>query len=202
MKRAFVGGALVACAMTSTEHASADVSSWLSAAGGYGLKHNDTTGNYKGAGSATFAIGVGSSPLSSVVVGGILRSTTYFALGTDLGVSARVASGGFARGHWGLALDVGPMWRTFGDGEYGRWPLSAMLLAGGPWGLQLGVGGELLKIAGNDAQARGLIAVFEIDLLRLTVMRQGSTDRYWENPAPAGGRSPSARSRPLAGLLW
>jgi hypothetical protein len=26
-----------------------------------------------------------------------------------------------------------------------------------------------------------------VDLLRLTVMRQGSSERWWYNPAPAGG---------------
>jgi len=182
--------------------ASADVSSWLSAGGGYGLKHNEATGSYARATTASFAIGVGTDPTKSFVVGGVLRSTTYFALGTDLGISARFATGGFARGQWGLAFDAGPMWRTFGSGEYGRWPISAMLIGGAPWGLQLAVGGELLRIAGNDAQAQGIVALLEIDLLRLTVMRQGATDRHWENPSPAGGRSPSASSRPLAGLLW
>ena len=182
--------------------ASADVSSWLSAGGGYGLKRNDSTGTDKSAGSMSVALGVGSDPTKSLVVGGVFRSTTYFGLGTDLGLSARFATGGFARGQWGLALDAGPMWRTFGSGEYGRWPISAMLIGGAPWGVQLAVGGELFRIAGNDAHARGLVALLEIDLLRLTVMRQGATDRFWENPSPAGGRSPSASSRPLAGLLW
>ena len=180
----------------------ADVSSWLSAGGGYGMKHNDSTGKLRDAGSASFAIGVGSDPTRSFVVGGVLRSTTYFGLGTDLGLSARFATGGFARGQWGLAIDAGPMWRSFGSGEYGRWPISAMVIGGAPWGLQLAVGGELFRIAGNDAQARGAVALLEIDLLRLTVMRHGGTDRYWENPSPAGGRSPRASSRPLAGLLW
>jgi hypothetical protein len=31
------------------------------------------------------------------------------------------------------------------------------------------------------------VALIEIDLLRLTVNRQGDTERYWYNPAPAGG---------------
>lgn len=180
----------------------ADVSSWLSAGGGYGLKRNDSTGKYESAGSASFAVGVGTDPTRSFVVGGVLRSTTYFSLGTDLGISARFATGGFARGQWGLALDAGPMWRSFGTGEYGRWPISAMLIGGAPWGVQLAVGGELFRIAGRDAQAQGIVALLEVDLLRLTVMRHGATDRYWENPSPAGGRSPSASSRPLAGLLW
>lgn len=180
----------------------ADVSSWLSVGGGYGLKHNDQTGTYTSAGSASFAIGVGSDPTKNLVIGGLIRSTTYVSLGTDLGFSARLATGGFARGQWGLAFDAGPMWRTFGHGQYGRWPISAMVIGGAPWGLSLGIGGEVLRIAGNDAQARGLVALVEIDLLRLTVMRQGATDRYWENPSPAGGRRASASSRPLAGLLW
>ncbi len=192
--------ALGALCMMHASGARADVSSWLSAGGGYGLKRNDDTGSYSNRGSASFAIGVGTDPMRSFVVGGVFRSTTYFALGTDLGISARFATGGFARGQWGLALDAGPMWRSFGHGEYGRWPISAMLIGGAPWGVQLAVGGELFRIAGNDAQAQGVVALLEIDLLRLTVMRRGATDRYWENPSPAGGRR--ASSRPLAGLLW
>ncbi len=195
---AFAVASSAAC-MMHADLASADVSSWLSVGGGYGLKHDDDRGRYDGAASASFALGVGTDPTKAVVVGGLLRSTTYFSLGTDLGLSARIASGGFARGQWGLALDVGPMWRTFGHGQYGRWPISAMLVGGAPWGVQLAVGGEVLRIAGEDARARGVVALLELDLLRLTVMRQGATDRWWENPSPAGGRM---ASRPLAGLLW
>jgi len=179
--------------------ARADVSSWLSAGGGYGLKRNDATAKTDHAGAMSFTLGVGSDPTRSVVVGGLLRGTTYFGLGTDLGIAARFASGTFARGQWGFAVDAGPIWRTFGSGEYGRWPIAAMLVAGAPWGLQLAVGGELLRVAGGDANARGLVALLEIDLLRLTVMRQGATDRWWENPSPAGGR-PQARG--IDGLLF
>jgi hypothetical protein len=79
-----------------------------------------------------------------------------------------------------------------------------MVTGGAPWGFQLAVGGELLRIAGDDANARGIVAVLELDLLRLTVMRQGATDRWWQNPAPAGGQKPKAAASalPLAGLLW
>ncbi len=200
--RSYVLSTVISIAACSTyaSAARADVSSWLSVGGGYGLKHNDLRSRYDSAASASFALGVGSDPMNKVVVGGVLRSTTYFGMGTDLGFSLRFATGGFARGQWGLALDAGPMWRTFGTGEYGRWPVSAMVIGGAPWGVQLAVGGELLKIAGDDAQARGIVALLEIDLLRLTVMRQGSTDRWWENPSPAGGRA--AKSGPLPGLLW
>jgi hypothetical protein len=197
-----LGVAIGAACMMHADSASADVSSWFSFGGGYGLQHSDSTKTYGRATTASFAIGVGSDPLRSVVVGGVLRSVTYFSIGTDLGISLRAATGGFARGDWGLALDVGPSWRSFGDGEYGRWPLNAMLIGGAPWGMQLSLGTQLFRIAGDDAQARGFVALLEMDLLRLTVMRQGSTDRWWENPSPAGGRSPSAKARPLAGLLW
>lgn len=168
--------------------ARADVSSWFTAGGGYGVQHAETRGVYDRATALSFSIGVGTTPVSSLVVGGLVRSTTYFTLGTDLGLSARVATGGFARGQWGLAFDIGPGWRSWGKGaEYGRFPLHAMIVGGAPWGLQLGVGGDIWSIDGGPS-ARGAVALLEIDLLRLTVMRQGTTDRYWENPSPAGGR--------------
>lgn len=164
------------------------MSSWLSAGGGYGVARSESRSTFDHAGAMSFAIGVGSDPNANIVVGGLIRSTTYFTLGTDLGVAARVATGGFARGQWGFALDLGPKWRTWIDGaDYGRFPLGGMLFLGAPWGLQLGVGGDFLNLR-DDAGARGLTAVLEIDLLRLTVMRKGATDRYWENPSPAGGR--------------
>lgn len=189
--------------------ARADVSSWLSAGGGYGFQHRDSTGSLDRATAMSFTVGVGSNPLSSVVVGGVLRSTTYFSLGTDLSLAVRAASGGFARGQWGLALDLGPMWRTWGSGDYGRLPIHGRLIAGGPWGLQLGVGADFANIITDDPGAKGFVALLEMDLLRLTVMRQGATDKWWENPAPAGGRmqASNATSTPrkmgfLPGLLW
>jgi hypothetical protein len=198
--RAVAFAAALACSLH-TVSARADVTSWLSGGGGYGLQHNESSKSFDRATAATFAIGVGSDPTRSLVVGGVLRSTTYFTLGTDLGIAARFATGGFARGQWGLAVEAGPSWRSFGHGEYGRWPISAKLIGGAPWGFQLAVGGDVARVGGADAQARGVMAVLELDLLRLTVMRQGATDRWWPNPSPAGGKA-RATSRPLAGLLW
>ena len=40
----------------------------------------------------------------------------------------------------------------------------------------------------GGTSSQGAVALLEINLLRLTVMRQGATDRWWENPSPAGGR--------------
>lgn len=202
-KTAFAIAALALATFAAPRQARADVSSWLSGGGGYSLQHSDSQSKFDSAGAMTFAVGVGSSPHGSLVVGGLLRSTTHFSLGTDLSVAVRVASGGFARGQWGLALDVGPKWRAWGSGDYGRWPIHAMVLGGAPWGLQVGVGADLFKIAGDDGSATGVVAVLELDLLRLTVMRQGATDRWWENPSPAGGRLPTAAKAPFgAGLLW
>jgi hypothetical protein len=168
--------------------AQADVSSWFTAGGGYGFQHSESTGSYDRATALSFSIGVGSTPVNNVVVGGLLRTTTFFSLGTDLDLSARFATGSFARGQWGLAFDIGPGWRSWGTGaDHGRFPLHAMVVGGAPWGLQLGVGGDVWSIGGDPA-ARGVVAILEIDLLRLTVMRQGAPDRWWENPAPAGGR--------------
>jgi len=178
--------------------ARADVTSFFSTGGGYGAHRNDSTKKYEQAGGMSFAMGVGTAPLRKVVLAGMFRSTTFFVLGTDLNLSARLATGGFARGQWGVALDVGPGWRSFGHGEYGKWPLSGMLIAGAPWGVQLGVGAQVLKLGGNDASAIGMTALLEVDLLRLTVMRQGATDKWWPNPSPAGGKYVGK----LAGLLW
>jgi hypothetical protein len=178
--------ALVACTLHASP-ARADVSSWFTAGGGYGVQHGEARDAYDRATALSFSVGVGSNPLRKLVIGGLVRSTTYFTLGTDLGLSARVATGGFARGQWGLAFDFGPGWRGWGTGaDYGRFPLHAMIVGGAPWGLQLGVGGDIWSI-GGEPYARGAVALLEIDLLRLTVMRQGATDRYWENPSPAGG---------------
>ena len=168
--------------------AHADVSSWFTGGGGYGVARSESRGEYDRATAHSFSIGVGTTPTSSVVVGGLLRTTTYFTLGTDLDLSARVATGGFARGQWGLAFDLGPGWRSWARrSDYGGFPLHAMIVGGAPWGLQLGIGANLLNLDGGTS-SRGAIALLEIDLLRLTVMRQGSTDRWWENPSPAGGR--------------
>ena len=210
----FFAGVLAATCILHAAPAHADVTSFFSTGGGYGAQRNDTTKKFEGGGGMSFALGVGTDPLRKVVLAGMLRTTTFFGIGTDLGLAARVATGSFARGQWGLAFDLGPAWRSFGRGEYGRWPITAMITGGAPWGVQLGVGAEVLKLGGNDAQALGFVALLEIDLLRLTVMRQGSTDTWWPNPAPAGGRIIEQQARngplsrphpdmgPLPGLLW
>ena len=181
-------GAAAAVVGGAPRAAHADVSSWFTGGGGYGVARSESRGEYDRATALSFSIGVGTTPTSGVVVGGLVRTTTYFTLGTDLDLSARIATGGFARGQWGFAFDVGPGWRSWARrSDYGGFPLHAMIVGGAPWGLQLGIGANLLNLDGGTS-SQGAIALLEIDLLRLTVMRQGSTDRWWENPSPAGGR--------------
>jgi hypothetical protein len=166
--------------------ARADVSSWMAVGGGSGLQLNRDSASRDFAGSLTYSLGVGSSPLSSFVLGGLLRGQTFFGLGTDLGLAVRASTGGFARGDWGVALDGGVLWRPWRNGDFGEWPIQAVPLVFAPWGLQLALGGEFSSVSGGTP-AQGFFAAREIDLLRFTVMRQGSTERWWPNPVPAGG---------------
>lgn len=185
-----LAGVLAAASFASA--ARADVSSWMAVGGGSGLQLNRDSSHHDFAGSLTYSLGVGSSPLKPLVLGGLLRGQTFFGLGTDLGLAIRAATGGFARGDWGVALDAGVLWRPWGNGDYGEWPIQGVLTVGAPWGLQLALGAEVSSVSGGTP-AQGFFAALEIDLLRLTVTRQGSTERWWPNPVPAGGH-PSASS--------
>jgi hypothetical protein len=169
--------------------AQADLTSWLSLGGGYSLSYDQVASRTDKVGTFSGVIGVGSTPIAPIVVGGVFRTTTRFSLGTDVGIMARVTTGGFSRGDWGFGIDLGPSMRWWGSGDYGRYPLQAALLGGAPWGLQLAIGVDLVNL-GGDPPARGGFVLLEFDLLRFTVMRQGSTDAWWKNPLPAGGRMP------------
>jgi hypothetical protein len=190
----------IAAALTcSPREARADVSSWMAIGGGTTSQLNRDTSSRDLAGSLSYSIGVGSSPLSSIVLGGLLRGQIFVGLGTDLGLAARASTGGFARGDWGVALDAGVLWRPWRGGDYGEWPLQAVLTGGSPWGLQLAVGADVWSVSGGT-QAQGFFAALEIDFLRLTVTRQGSSERWWPNPAPAGGHEGGKQSASI--LSW
>lgn len=179
-------GSFAFASIAACPDARADVSSALAVGGGYALQRDRHAGSNQFAPTMTYSLGVGSSPLSSVVVGGIVRGTTFFGLGTDLGVGVRASTGGFARGDWGGAIEVGGIWRPWRQGDFGEWPLQAVLTVGSPWGFQVAVGSEFTSLSGDRAAVGGF-AVLELDLLRLTLMRQGGTERWWYNPSPAGG---------------
>jgi hypothetical protein len=116
-------------------------------------------------------------------------------LGTDVGLALRGASGGFARGDWGFALDVGAAFRSWGGGSYGDWPLQAVLTGGTPWGFELAVGAEFANLERGRA-SEGMFVALELDFLRLSVMRQGSSLSWWPNPSPAGGAAPTVSTSP------
>jgi hypothetical protein len=178
--------AVVVASSLAAGDAAADVSSWMAIGGGAGAQLDHDTSTRSTAPSMTYSIGVGSSPLGSFVLGGLFRGQTFFGLGTDLGIAVRASTGGFARGDWGAALDAGALWRPWRSDSYGEWPLQGVLTVGSPWGFQLALGAELSSVSGGTP-AQGFFAALEIDLLRLTVMRQGSSEPWWPNPAPAGG---------------
>lgn len=166
--------------------ARADVSSFLAVGGGGSMQLAQGNSSYDTAGAFTYSIGVGTSPLSSFVGALMYRGATYFNLGTDIGGTLRVATGGFARGSWGAALDAGMLWRTWGNGAYASSPFLGVLTLGSPWGFQLAFSSTFYDL-GGETGAMGFTAALEMDLLRFTVTRQGPSEHWWPNPNPAGG---------------
>ena len=176
--------ATLACAGS----ARADITSWLALGGGAGVQRSDASGNVDAAPNFSASIGVGSSPIPPVIVGGVFRTIVHFGLGTDISLAARVATRGFVRGGFGLAIDVGPAYRYWRGGDYGRYPIQGVLTIGLPAGLQVGLGGHIWSIdnlGGAAPSAMGGFAVLELDLLRLTLMRKDNLE-YWPNPSAAG----------------
>jgi hypothetical protein len=187
LRRALVFSILATELVLPPRTARADVSSWFAVGVGGAGQFARGASSPDGAPVMTYSMGVGSSPLAPFVLGVLYRGTTMFGLGTDVGGAVRVATGAFARGSWGVALDVGAAYRGWRGGSYGDAPLQGIITVGAPWGLQLAVGAQVLSLDTNGS-AQGAFAAIEIDLLRLTLMRQGTTERWFPNPNPAGGR--------------
>jgi len=152
--------------------ARADVTSWFAVSGAAAALEQDTVAR-KVAGALALEMGVGSSPGGSVVIGGLLKSFTFFGDGTDLALTARVATGGYVRGGWGVALDAGPYRRWWGVSSTG---VLGQVVVGAPLGLQVSA---FTEQGTEGAHTYG--ATFGIDLLRLTVYRD-NTQHYWYNP--------------------
>jgi hypothetical protein len=166
--------------------ARADVSSFLAVGGGGSMQLAQGNTAYDTAGAITYSIGIGTSPLGALVGAIMYRGATYVNLGTDVGGTLRVATGGFARGSWGVALDAGMLWRPWGNGAYASSPFLGVLTLGSPWGFQLALSSTFYDL-GGETSAVGFTAALELDLLRFTVMRQGPSEHWWPNPNPAGG---------------
>jgi hypothetical protein len=185
-------GALVAAlfglaAATLSEPARADAASWFSLAGGAGVYSEGDTRHYPGA--LQIELGIGSTPASPIVVGAVAKTFSYFGYGTDVAFTLRTATGGFARGWFGVALDAGAYQRWWGTDSSG---FLGALVVGGPLGLQVSA---MTEQGTNDV--RVYAATFGIDLLRLTVYRN-SSGGYWPNPIrapiePTGSQTDQAR---------
>ena len=160
----------------------------MAVGGGSGLQLNRDSSHHDFAGSLTYSLGVGSSPLKPLVLGGLLRGQTFFGLGTDLGLAIRAATGGFARGDWGVALDAGVLWRPWGNGDYGEWPIQGVLTVGAPWGLQLALGAEVSSVSGGTP-AQGFFAALEIRSAEAHRDPSGLDGALVAEPRP-GGRAP------------
>lgn len=194
---------LSSTALTLSAQARADVSAWVFVGGGaVGWKMQPApppaaqpgappapppgkddpktdTGGFNANGTLAFDAGVGSSPDGRFIVGGFFRLQPVLKHGTDMVLSARVATHGFQAGDFGLALDAGGyvrLWETKSQGFAGG------LTLGAPLGLQLS-----LQATVGTSSAVGFGAVAGIDLLRLTIYRQTFLNR-WQNPSPAWTR--------------
>ena len=167
--------AFVAVGVLRTRDARADVSSWFFAGGGIGVMPHDQ-GPTDRPGTLQLEMGVGSPPHTAIVIGGLLKSMTFFGQGTDLAVVARGATGGFVRGGFGLALDAGAYERWWGPEI--TTGFSGSILLGAPLGVQLAMTTE----QGRN-QEHVYIATLGIDFLRLTVYRAALQD-LWPNPFP------------------
>jgi hypothetical protein len=151
--------------------AKADVSSWMFVGGGAGSVPGGHAGSQQTLGTLQLDAGFGSDPKRDWVFGGVGRTLTFFNAGTDLSLLLRTTTGGFSRGDWGLALDVGAYRRWWGPDQTG---LQASLNLGGPWGLQFGVTG------GVDRENQTVAFTLGFDWARGTAHRQ-SGQSWWPN---------------------
>jgi hypothetical protein len=164
----------LACAALAVSPAvQADVSSWLFA--GAGPSWHRVSGKMELAPSMLLETGFGTTPSNPVVLGWLADSQTHFGYGTDLGLSARLATRGFVQGDWGAALDLGGYARFWGVESFGG---QGALVLGGPWGITLVVNGTR-----GSSDALSFSGVLGIDLLRLTVHRT-SGQSWMPNPIP------------------
>lgn len=127
---------------------------------------------------------MGTDPYSGLVFGGIGKTLTHFGAGTDLVLSSRTATSGFALGGWGAALDLGAYERAWGPRSRG---FHGALVGGLPWGVNLGVSAA---IGTNAAQSYYLTLGF--DWARLTAHRR---DVSWWPSYPLPLRSETHASR-------
>jgi len=155
--------------------AHADVSSWVFVGGGVSQLAQNALSS-RTVGSMRVNFGMGTDPSHALIFGGLFSWEPHFGYGSDISQSLRTATRGYVNGGLGLALDLGPYERFWGEGSVGG---AGTLWLGAPWGVSLGVGGS---VGSNDA--RSFSAILGIDFARLTVYRNSGTSTFL-NPFPA-----------------
>jgi len=161
--------------LCSARPAHADISSWAFIGGGVSrLEQNALSA--RTVSSMRIHFGVGTDPSHPVVFGGLFSLEPHFGYGSDISLSLRTATRGYVNGGLGLALDLGPYERLWGEKSVGG---AGTLWFGAPWGVSLGVGGSV-----GSHEARGFSAILGIDFARLTIYRNSGTSVFL-NPFPA-----------------
>jgi hypothetical protein len=161
--------------LLTTRAAHADVSSWMFVGGGASrLQQDGLPATVMG--TMRLQFGLGTPPSNPVVFGGLFSWEPNFGYGSDLAVLLRTATRGYVNGDFGLALDLGPYERFWGQESAGG---EGTLWLGAPWGLALGVNASV-----GSHEARGFSGILGIDFARLTVYRNAGTN-WFPNPFPA-----------------
>lgn len=166
------GGAFL---LLGARRARADVSSWVFVGGGISRLEQRTL-SARTVPSMRLHFGLGSDPSHPLVVGGLFSLEPHFGYGSDLSLSVRTATRGYVTGGLGLALDLGPYERFWGEHSVGG---AGTLWLGAPWGVSFGAGASV----GTEG-AHGFSAILGVDFARLTVYRNTGTG-WLLNPFPA-----------------
>jgi hypothetical protein len=182
LSRRFAGGLSAAFAILLAPCARADVSSWLFFGMGPSAFDRSSYGQHL-ATSMQIDTGIGLPASYAVVPGLLLRMNTRFGDGSDLALLVRTATGGYARGNWGVAVDLGGYERWWGNEPSPGF--AGTLSLGAPWGITLNAN---FQQGSNDV--RTFSAVLGLDLARFTVYRSSGLT-WWSNPYP----SPPTRER-------
>lgn len=124
-------------------------------------------------------LGLGTTPLASFVFEGLLHMDFPTDWGGDFGGGLRLATGPYARGEWGFALDLLSEYRV---AEIGGAQGTARLILGSPWGFFLGVEGNY-----GEGEAAGFGCTLGFDFARVTVHRRKGTDLV---PSPLASPDP------------
>lgn len=165
-----------ACGVLSTARsARADASSWVFLGGG-AARLQQRTLPATTVGTMRLELGLGTSPSNPVVLGGLFSLEPNFGHGSDLALLFRGATRAYVNGDFGLALDLGPYQRFWGEKSVGG---AGTLWLGAPWGVALGVNASI-----GSHDARGFSAILGVDFARLTVYRNSGTN-WFPNPFPA-----------------